>query len=99
MRVAVRLTLAIALLLAQHVSLAHQVWHAGRGDSHPAQGQLCEQHAALATVAGALDSAPIDAPGVARANFSHVFSARPGATAPALSPVSRGPPGTAATLN
>jgi len=92
MRVAARLLIAVALLVAQQVALAHQVWHLGKGDSPPAQTQLCEQHESLATVAGALDApiAPMPAASAGDAPCTPALAA--GVAAPEVSPASRSPP-------
>jgi hypothetical protein len=89
-----RLLIAIALLVAQQTALAHQIWHAGKQDSQPARGALCEQHAALATVAGAVDCASVDAAVVPSAEVEHRFVATRTSAAPRLAPTSRGPPET-----
>lgn len=87
-----RLLIAIALLVAQQSALAHQIWHAGKQDSQPAQGALCEQHAALATVAGAVDCASSDATVSAPDHAPHSQLELPTAPLPPLAPLSRGPP-------
>lgn len=87
-----RLLLALALLSAQNAALSHQVWHFGDLDSQPAQKQLCDQHEALATVAGAVD-APVVLPcAVLPEEFSPRHTALPSADTPGLAPSSRGPP-------
>jgi hypothetical protein len=89
---ALRILLALALLGAQQLALSHQIWHAGKDGSQPAQKQLCVQHDALGTVAGALD-APIAAfAGETPATSSFVCLALPSASTPRLAPSSRGPP-------
>ena len=92
LRRAARFLIAIALLVAQQAALGHQIWHLGKPDSQPAQNQLCEQHHALATVAGALDCALPDATFVATRDMPLPVVARIGAPAPRLAPSSRGPP-------
>ena len=92
LRRAARLLIAVALLAAQQAALGHQIWHLGKQDSQPAQGQLCEQHQALATVAGALDCATLDATFVATRDAPLPFIAQRDAPAPRLAPASRGPP-------
>ena len=92
LRRAARLLIAVALLAAQQAALGHQIWHLGKQDSQPAQGQLCEQHEALATVAGALDCATLDATFVATRDAPLPFIAQRDAPAPRLAPASRGPP-------
>lgn len=89
---ALRILLALALLGAQQLALSHQIWHAGKDGSQPAQKQLCVQHDALGTVAGALD-APIAAfAGEAPAVSSCACLALPSASTPGLAPRSQGPP-------
>jgi len=87
-----RLLIAIALLTAQQAALAHQVWHLGKQDSQPAQNLLCEQHQALATVAGALDCASADFAVHAPDDTFHPFAELRAAVLPPLAPLSRGPP-------
>jgi hypothetical protein len=92
LRRAARLLIAIALLVAQQAALGHQIWHLGKQDSQPAQTLLCEQHQALATVAGALDCASLDAVFIATREAPLPIVARPGAPAPRITAASRGPP-------
>ena len=92
LRCAARLLIAIALLMAQQAALAHQIWHLAKQDSQPAQSQLCEQHQALATVAGALDCASLDSPFVATPDAPLAFVAPAVTPAPRLAAVSRSPP-------
>jgi hypothetical protein len=87
-----RILLALALLGAQQLALAHQIWHAGKASSQPAQEQLCVQHDALGTVAGALDAPIALVAGAAPAEFSRPSVALPSAATPGLAPSSRGPP-------
>ena len=89
---ALRIFLALALLSAQQVALSHEVWHLGKHGSQPAQQQLCDQHAALGTVAGALDSPIAELPGDSPAGFSVGYQALPEFATPAFAPSSRGPP-------
>jgi len=102
---AARLLIAVALLAAQHTALGHQIWHlgasasgnavlaAGKDDpSKPVREPLCDLHAALGTVVGALDCAST---GVAFAAADHISCRRVElrtAAAPRLPPASRGPP-------
>ena len=92
LRRATRFLIAIALLVAQQAALGHQVWHLGKPDSQPAQGQLCEQHHALATVAGALDCALPEASSVTLPDAPLAAVVRAGAPAPRIVSSSRGPP-------
>ena len=87
-----RFLIAITLLVAQQAALGHQIWHLGKQDSQPAQNQLCEQHHALATVAGALDCALPDATFVAMRDAPLLVVLRTATPAARLAPVSRGPP-------
>jgi len=89
---ALRILFALALLSAQHLALAHGIWHLGDQSTQPSHKQLCDQHAALNTVAGAVDCpiapAAVDAP----PDFIRCFVALPAAATPGLAPSSRGPP-------
>jgi hypothetical protein len=87
-----RILLALALLGAQQLALSHQIWHAGKASSQPAQEQFCGQHDALSTVAGALDAPAVAFAGEAPATSSFVCPALPSASTPRLVPSSRGPP-------
>jgi hypothetical protein len=87
-----RIFLALVLLNAQHAALAHQIWHLGNHDTLPAQGQLCDQHEALSTVAGALDCPLALFEGGTPSGFLYCSVALPAATTPGLAPSSRGPP-------
>jgi hypothetical protein len=96
-----RLLVIAALLFAQQVALAHQVWHVASGSSlaaagsvaDPAKGNpLCDQHAALKAVLGALNG---QASLALLAELVPVLSLPtdiPAASLAALSPSSRGPP-------
>ena len=97
---AARILLAALLLAAQLAALEHALWHAGVAQAATNQVQksgtghnpLCEQHAALGAVAGAIGCAPVvlalAAPDYA-AVAAPVLAARDNAP---LSPSSRGPP-------
>jgi hypothetical protein len=89
---ALRILLALALLGAQQLALSHQIWHVGDHGSQPAQQQLCDQHDALGTVAGALD-APVPLLAAQAATSPSFQSLEPSsASRPGLAPSSRGPP-------
>ncbi|MEO8717390.1 MAG: hypothetical protein ABI423_04115 [Burkholderiales bacterium] len=92
--------LAAALLVAQQAALEHALWHAGAAQrasseaqkSAPAGSPLCDQHAALGAVAGAIGCAPV-ATALAESGYA-AFAALEIATrvsAP-LAPSSRDPP-------
>lgn len=87
-----RILLALLLLSAQQTALSHQLWHFLKHSPQPAQEQLCGQHDALGTVAGALDSPAASFAGEAPAEFSFPFVALPPAATPGLAPSARGPP-------
>jgi hypothetical protein len=60
-----RILVAAALLAAQQVALEHALWHAGGAQaatteakkSDPARNPLCEQHASMGAVLGAIGCA------------------------------------------
>ena len=89
--------LVAALLAAQQAALEHPLWHvAAAGDeskqSDPAHAPLCEQHAALGAVLGAIgcaDAVFTDEAPVIAAIAAVLPSAHAGAP---LAPSSRGPP-------
>jgi hypothetical protein len=89
---ALRILLALALLGAQQLALSHQIWHAGKDGSQPSQTQLCGQHDALGTVAGAMNAAmaPILTESTADSCVTSIVPHA--AKSPALAPSSRGPP-------
>ena len=87
-----RILLALLLLSAQQTALSHQLWHFLDQGSQPAQGQLCGQHDALGTVAGALDAPAALFAGETPTAFSFASLALRSAATPALAPSSRGPP-------
>ena len=89
---ALRIVIALALLSAQHAALAHQIWHLGDQGKLPAQNQLCSQHDALGTVAGALDCPLMPMLGETPAEFLFRSTEQPAADLPGLAPSSRGPP-------
>lgn len=87
-----RILLAVLLLSAQQTAFSHQLWHYLDHGPQPAQEQLCDQHDALGTVAGALDSPAALFAGEPPAEFSFRFVAPLSAAMPGLAPSSRGPP-------
>jgi hypothetical protein len=89
---ALRILLALALLGAQQLALAHQIWHFGKHGPQPVQERLCGQHDSLGTVAGALDAPAAHYECEAPDRLSHHFVALPSAATPGLAPSSRGPP-------
>ena len=101
-----RFLLALALLGAQQLALSHQIWHLGAGAAQAAAGsaaggdrgapapqeRLCDLHASLGAVLGALDCAAHSAPIAATAEVPFGFVELPAAATPAPRPASRGPP-------
>ena len=103
---AARVLIAVALLAAQQVALGHQIWHLGAGAAQGAAGsaagsnqgapapqeRLCDLHASLGAVLGALECA---APAISNAGTGEVpfgFIELPVAATPGPRPASRGPP-------
>jgi hypothetical protein len=95
-----RLLVVAALLFAQQLALGHQVWHASgtslaaaEAAGEPAKSNpLCDQHAALKAVLGALNgssSLPLVADPAPHLSLPVEI---PAACLAALSPSSRGPP-------
>lgn len=87
-----RVLLAAALLSAQHAALAHGLWHSVDQKSQPAQKQLCGQHDALGTVAGAVDAVVAVPSAETPAAPEYRSVVLPAAKSPGLAPSSRGPP-------
>ena len=87
-----RILLALLLLGAQQLALAHQLWHVGKHGPQPVQEQLCDQHEALGTVAGAVDAAAPPPADDAADFFPIATAALPAAATRAPAPSSRGPP-------
>ena len=103
---AARVLIAVALLAAQQAVLGHQIWHLGAGGAQAAAGsaaggdrgapapqeRLCDLHASLGTVLGALDCAAHSVPIAATAEVPFGFVELPAAATPGPRPASRGPP-------
>jgi hypothetical protein len=85
--------LAAALLSAQQAGLAHALWHAGAERSpDEGQAQLCQLHAVLGTVCGAVDVTGASAcPLEIQESVPEALCVRC-ASLPAPTPASRGPP-------
>jgi len=93
MRNLARIVLAVAFLVAQHTALAHQIWHAAGEPAKSSQSsRLCDQHAALGTVLGALNGCAPIAVFVQAAPCQFPAADSPAAFLPGLPPASRGPP-------
>ena len=99
-----RVFLVLAFLLAQQTAFAHQLWHVfdraslqtalqGNTDSSKTNNPLCDQHAALGTVLGALNGFYALALLAETAPLHFAAAHSPAASLPGLPPASRGPPG------
>jgi hypothetical protein len=97
---AARVLLAALLLAAQQAALEHALWHAGAAQAATDQVQksdtghnpLCDQHAALGAVAGAIGCAPVVL-ALAAPEYAAVAALElPARDNAPLSPSSRGPP-------
>ena len=95
-----RLLLVVAFLAAQSAAVSHQIWHAGSGlqaeTTQPEQpgkkDSLCDFHAALGTVLGALGGEhQLAQPAPLGAIAFVITHSTPRSSAP-LSPSSRDPP-------
>jgi Na+(H+)/acetate symporter ActP len=94
-QVIARVFLICAVLLAQQTALAHDLWHAAKGEvSQPSQKgvKLCDLHDLLGTVLGAVSGA---SPQAELLSFSESEFTVAASSAPQLRPLvlrSRGPP-------
>ena len=99
-----RVFLVLAFLLAQQTAFAHQLWHVfdraslqtavqGNTDSPKTNNPLCDQHAALGTVLGALNGFYALALLAETAPLHFAAAHSPAASLPCLPAASRGPPG------
>ena len=87
-----RVLLALLLMSAQHAALSHAISHVDENGLPAEQKLLCDQHDALGTVAGALDSPVVPVACERPADFLFRPLAHPAASMPGLAPSSRGPP-------
>jgi hypothetical protein len=95
-----RVLLAALLLAAQQAALEHSIWHAGGAQAAFAHAQesgdghnpLCDQHAALGAVAGAIGCAAAQVPAVANVFAALAAPALPARDNAPLAPSSRDPP-------
>lgn len=92
-----RLLLVVAVLLAQHTALAHELWHAAPPASSeapvPTKGaKLCDLHDLLGTVLGVADGVPAAPVPGATADGAPAARAASTLRIAALAPHSRGPP-------
>src|SRR5437764_694160 len=102
-RAFLRVFLLGVFLIAQSAALAHQVWHAAgnsasqqtadlQGDKSKQRATLCDFHAAIGAVLGALSGASASTPSGEPVPIHFFAAASSVASSPALSPSSRGPP-------
>jgi hypothetical protein len=87
-----RILLALLLLSAQHAALSHALSHLDPQGVPAGQKQLCDQHDAFGTVAGALGSASPPSLALPLPVSNSFIADLPAASAPGLAPSSRGPP-------
>lgn len=94
-QVVARIFLVCAVLLAQQTALAHDLWHAAKGEvsqSSQKGGKLCDLHDLLGTVLGAVSAAP---PQAQLLSFSDIGFGVAALSAPQIRPLvphSRDPP-------
>ena len=96
----VQVLFALLLLCAQQGAITHEIWHAATS-SHAQSDQkapdsnknrLCDLHASLGTVLGAVTGVVAAAPPVAAPQPALIASESPAASVSLLAPPSRGPP-------
>ena len=96
----VQVVFALLLLCAQQGAITHEIWHAATG-SHTQSEQktpdsnknrLCDLHASLGTVLGAVSAVIAAAPLDTSSQYSFDASESPAASVSLLAPPSRGPP-------
>ena len=96
----VQVVFALLLLCAQQGAITHEIWHAATS-SHAQSEQkapdsnknrLCDLHASLGTVLGAVTGVVAAAPPAAASQPSFIASESPAASVSLLAPASRGPP-------
>lgn len=103
MRIFGRVVLVAAFLLAQASGVAHQIWHAGPLAIHagaeaavdgkaPKKSALCDFHAALASVLGAIKGGTALVQAAAPAAIVFIAADVPAARFSTLAPQSRAPP-------
>ena len=96
----VQVVFALLLLCAQQGAITHEIWHAATG-SHAQSEQktpdsnknrLCDLHASLGTVLGAVNAVIAAAPLDASSQYCFIAAASLAASVSRLAPFSRGPP-------
>jgi hypothetical protein len=96
-RIAARLLLVCAVLLAQQTALAHELWHAAGAQKageagKPAKKALCDLHDLLGTVLGAVSVVAPLTDLLSLSDVGFFAGTWPAAERRALVPQSRGPP-------
>jgi len=96
----IQVVFALLLLCAQQGAITHEIWHAA-ATSHTQSEQkapdsnknrLCDLHASLGTVLGAVNAVIATAPLDTSSQYSFNAAASPAASVSLLAPPSRGPP-------
>src|SRR6266852_8376253 len=97
----VQVVVALLLLCAQQGAITHEIWHAASSSAHAQSGhkapdssknRLCDLHASLGTVLGAVTGVVAAAPPVAAPQPALIASESPAASVSLLAPPSRVPP-------
>jgi hypothetical protein len=92
LRRSLRILLALLLLSAQHAALSHALAHLGPQGVPAEQKQLCDQHDAFGSVAGAVGCANPPTLAAVLAPSGSFPAGLPAACIAGLAPSSRGPP-------
>jgi hypothetical protein len=96
----VQIVFTLLLLCAQQGAITHQIWHATPGPHAQSEqkapdsnkNRLCDLHASLGTVLGAVNAVVAAAPLDASSQFCFIAAAPSAASVSPLAPLSRGPP-------
>ncbi|TMI35427.1 MAG: hypothetical protein E6H41_11730 [Betaproteobacteria bacterium] len=88
----VQIVFAFLLLLAQQGALTHEIWQSEQKTPDSNKNRLCDLHASLGTVLGAVTGVVAAAPPVAAPQPALIASESPAASVSLLAPPSRGPP-------
>src|SRR6267378_3597308 len=97
----VQIVFALLLLCAQQGAITHEIWHAATSSAHAQTGhkapdssknRLCDLHASLGTVLGAVSAVIAAAPLDTSSQHCFITAASQAASVSLLAPFSRGPP-------
>ena len=97
----IQVVFALLLLCAQQGAITHEIWHAATSGAHAQTGhkapdssknRLCDLHASLGTVLGAVSAVIAAAPLDTCSHFCFIAAASSAASVSPLAPFSRGPP-------